>query len=166
MRLIPSPPGKIVGGKIMFEGEDLLTLPENRMRSIRGDRISMVFQEPLTSLNPVFRVGNQIAEVLQVHRNMKKRAALDTSIELLGDVGIASPEKIIRDYPHQLSGGMRQRVMIAMALACGPRLIIADEPTTALDVTVQAQIMELLQYLKENHEMALLLITHDLGVVA
>lgn len=166
MRLIPSPPGKIVGGQIMFEGENLLTLPENRMRAIRGDRISMVFQEPLTSLNPVFRVGNQIAEVLQVHRNMNKRDALDTSIKFLKDVGIPSPEKIVRDYPHQLSGGMRQRVMIAMALACGPRLIIADEPTTALDVTVQAQIMELLQHLKENHEMALLLITHDLGVVA
>ncbi|MEI6125417.1 MAG: ABC transporter ATP-binding protein, partial [Pseudomonadota bacterium] len=166
MRLIASPPGKIAGGKIIFEGEDLLSISEKKMRTIRGDKLAMVFQEPLTALNPVFRVGNQIAEVLQVHRSMKKKDALDTAVRLLKDVGIPSPETIIRDYPHQLSGGMRQRVIIAMALACEPKLIIADEPTTALDVTVQAQIMDLLQHLKENREMSLLLITHDLGVVA
>ena len=166
MRLIASPPGKIAGGKIMFEGEDILGIPEKKMRAIRGNRLAMVFQESLTALNPVFRVGNQIAEVLQVHRSMKKKDALDKAIKLLKDVGMPSPETRIRDYPHQLSGGMRQRVIIAMALACGPKLIIADEPTTALDVTVQAQIMELLHQLKKNQEMSLLLITHDLGVVA
>ena len=166
LRLIPSPPGKIVAGEIFFAGEDLLLLPEHRLREIRGNEISMVFQDPLTSLNPVFRIGAQVAEVLQVHRSMRKQDALDYTIKLLKDVGIPAPEQRIRDYPHQMSGGMRQRVMIAMALACEPQLIIADEPTTALDVTVQAQILELLHGLKKSRDMALLLITHDLGVVA
>jgi oligopeptide/dipeptide ABC transporter ATP-binding protein len=166
LRLVPSPPGKIVGGKILFEGEDIVSATEKRMREIRGNRISMIFQEPLTSLNPVFKVGAQIAEVLQIHRKMKKKAALEIASGLLKDVGIPSPERRINDYPHQLSGGMRQRVMIAMALACDPDLVIADEPTTALDVTVQSQIMDLLESLKEKHNMSLLLITHDLGVVA
>ena len=166
LRLIPSPPGKIVAGEIFFEGENLLLLPEHELRKIRGNKISMVFQDPLTSLNPAFRIGTQVAEVLQVHRNLRKQEALEYSVKLLKDVGITAPEQRIRDYPHQLSGGMRQRVMIAMALACEPQLIIADEPTTALDVTVQAQILELLHNLKESRGMALLLITHDLGVVA
>ncbi len=166
LRLIPSPPGKIVAGEIFFAGEDLLLLPEHRLREIRGNEISMVFQDPLTSLNPVFRIGAQVAEVLQVHRSMRKQDALDYTIKLLKDVGIPAPEQRVRDYPHQMSGGMRQRVMIAMALACEPQLIIADEPTTALDVTVQAQILELLHGLKKSRDMALLLITHDLGVVA
>jgi len=166
MRLVPSPPGRIVGGSILFENKDLLTVSEKAMRGIRGDRISMVFQEPLTSLNPVFRIGSQIGEVLHVHRRMKKRQVRDRTLQLLTDVGIPSPHHRINDYPHQMSGGMRQRVMIAMALACEPDLIIADEPTTALDVTVQAQIMELLQHLKEKRDMAMLLITHDLGIVA
>lgn len=166
LRLIQSPPGKIVGGEIFFEGENLLVLPETKLRDIRGNKISMVFQDPLTSLNPVFKVGLQVAEVLQVHRHMKKRAALEYTIQLFRDVGIPSPEQRIQNYPHQMSGGMRQRVMIAMALACEPQLIIADEPTTALDVTVQAQILDLLNQLKQNRGMALLLITHDLGVVA
>jgi len=166
LRLIPSPPGKIVAGEIFFAGEDLLLLPEHRLREIRGNEISMVFQDPLTSLNPVFRIGDQVAEVLQVHRSLRKQDALEYTIQLLKDVGIPAPEQRIRDYPHQMSGGMRQRVMIAMALACEPQLIIADEPTTALDVTVQAQILELLHGLKKSRDMALLLITHDLGVVA
>jgi peptide/nickel transport system ATP-binding protein len=166
LRLIPSPPGKIVAGEIFFAGEDLLLLPEQRLREIRGNEISMVFQDPLTSLNPVFRIGDQVAEVLQVHRSLRKQDALEYTIQLLKDVGIPAPEQRIRDYPHQMSGGMRQRVMIAMALACEPQLIIADEPTTALDVTVQAQILELLHGLKKSRDMALLLITHDLGVVA
>ncbi len=166
LRLVPSPPGRIAGGSILFEGRDLLALPEKKMQDIRGNKIAMVFQEPLTSLNPVFKVGDQVAEVLRVHRRMNKKQALQRTVELLNDVGIPSPEKRVNDYPHQMSGGMRQRVMIAMALACEPRLIIADEPTTALDVTVQAQIMDLFQHLQEKQHMALLLITHDLGVVA
>ena len=166
LRLLPSPPAAIAGGRILFNGENLLDLPEQKMRHIRGGKISMIFQEPLTSLNPVFRIGSQIAEVLQVHKNMSRHDALERSVELLDDVGIPSPGERIRDYPHQLSGGMRQRVMIAIAIACKPQLLIADEPTTALDVTVQAQIMELLCSLKQQHNMALLLITHDLGVVA
>ncbi len=166
LRLVPSPPGKIVGGQILFEGEDMVVATEKRMREIRGNRISMIFQEPLTSLNPAFKVGVQIAEALQIHKKMKKKAALKIASDLLNDVGIPSPARRINDYPHQMSGGMRQRVMIAMALACEPDLVIADEPTTALDVTVQSQIMDLLESLKERHNMSLLLITHDLGVVA
>ena len=166
LRLLPSPPASIAGGRIVFNGVNLLDLPEQKMRKIRGGKISIIFQEPLTSLNPVFRVGSQIAEVLQVHNDLSRQDALEKTVELLRDVGIPSPGERIRDYPHQLSGGMRQRVMIAMAIACKPQLLIADEPTTALDVTVQAQIMELLLSLKQQHNMALLLITHDLGVVA
>jgi peptide/nickel transport system ATP-binding protein/oligopeptide transport system ATP-binding protein len=166
MRLIPEPPGKIVGGQVWFGNRDLLTLPEEEMREIRGDQISMIFQEPMTSLNPVFRVGDQIAEVIEAHRKVSRKEALDRAADLLNRVGIPSPERRIRDYPHQMSGGMRQRVMIAMAIACNPRLIIADEPTTALDVTIQAQILELLQRLKEDLGTAIMLITHDLGVIA
>ncbi|MCX5901018.1 MAG: ABC transporter ATP-binding protein [Proteobacteria bacterium] len=166
LRLLPSPPASIAGGRILFNGENILDLPEKTMRHIRGGKISMIFQEPLTSLNPVFRVGSQIAEVLQVHKDLSSKDALEKAVQMLRDVGIPSPEQRIRDYPHQMSGGMRQRVMIAIAIACNPQLLIADEPTTALDVTVQAQIMELLHQLKQQHNMALLLITHDLGVVA
>ncbi|MHC1724664.1 MAG: ABC transporter ATP-binding protein [Syntrophobacteraceae bacterium] len=165
LRLIP-PPGIIAGGEIGFRGENLLSLPESEMESIRGDEISMIFQEPMTSLNPVFRIGDQIAEVLLQHRKVSKREAQTEVIELLRQVGIPSPEVRIWDYPHKMSGGMRQRVMIAMAIACNPRLIIADEPTTALDVTIQAQILALLDNLRETHGMAILLITHDLGVIA
>jgi oligopeptide/dipeptide ABC transporter ATP-binding protein len=166
LRLIPDPPGKIVGGNILFNGINLLELTEKEMRKIRGNKISMIFQEPLTSLNPVFRVGNQIAEAIQLHQRLHKKNAWEKSVEMLKLVGIPSPEKRVKDYPHQLSGGMRQRVMIAMALSCHPQLLIADEPTTALDVTIQAQILDLISSLKEKLGMALLLITHDLGVVA
>jgi peptide/nickel transport system ATP-binding protein len=166
MRLIPEPPGRIVGGRISLEGRELLGLPEAAMQEIRGNRIGMIFQEPMTSLNPVFRIGDQIAEVLERHRRMTHRQALDRSAEMLHRVGIPSPELHLRDYPHQMSGGMRQRVMIAMALACEPSLIIADEPTTAVDVTIQAQILELMRRLKESTGVSFLLITHDLGVVA
>jgi len=166
MRLIPDPPGKIVGGSISFEGTNLLSLSEKEMRDIRGNKISMIFQEPMTSLNPVFRVGEQISEVIRLHQKVGKQEGTDRAISLLKQVGIPSPETRVNDYPHQMSGGMRQRVMIAMALACNPRLIIADEPTTALDVTIQAQILELMEKLRENTGTAILLITHDLGVVA
>ncbi len=166
MRLIPQPPGKIVEGEIRFDGTDLLTLSEKKMRAIRGNKISMIFQEPMTSLNPVFKVGDQIAEVIQLHEKIGKRESMDHATDLLKQVGIPSPETRINDYPHQMSGGMRQRVMIAMALACHPRLIIADEPTTALDVTIQAQILELMEQLSRTTGTAILLITHDLGVVA
>jgi oligopeptide/dipeptide ABC transporter ATP-binding protein len=166
LRLIPDPPGKIVGGSILFDSVNLLELSEKEMRKIRGNKISMIFQEPLTSLNPVFCVGDQIAEAIQLHQKLKKKEAWEKSIEMLKLVGIPSPEKRVKDYPHQLSGGMRQRVMIAMALSCHPQLLIADEPTTALDVTIQAQIMDLINTLKEELGMALFLITHDLGVVA
>ena len=166
MGLVPHPPGRIVAGEIRFEGTDLRTLSERRMRKIRGNRISMIFQEPMTSLNPVFRVREQIGEVLRLHRGMNRKAALERSIDLLRQVGIPSPESRVHDYPHQMSGGMRQRVMIAMALACDPRLVIADEPTTALDVTIQAQILELLDRLRRDTGAAVLLVTHDLGVVA
>ncbi|KIH76433.1 peptide/nickel transport system ATP-binding protein [Geoalkalibacter ferrihydriticus] len=165
LRLVP-PPGRIVEGEILFHGEDLLRLPLAEMRRIRGNRISMIFQEPMTSLNPVFRIGDQIGEVLRLHKNLDAAAALDAAEELLHKVGIAAARKRLHEYPHNLSGGMRQRVMIAMALACDPQLLIADEPTTALDVTIQAQIMDLLRNLKEERQMATLLITHDLGIVA
>lgn len=166
MRLIPSPPGKIQQGKIRFAGVDLLSLSEQQMRRIRGNSISMIFQEPMTSLNPVYTIGNQIGEVFRLHKGSSKTEARDRSIEILRKVRIPSPEKRIDEYPHQLSGGMRQRVMIAMALACEPSLLIADEPTTALDVTIQAQILELINILREETGMACMLITHDLGVVA
>jgi peptide/nickel transport system ATP-binding protein len=166
MRLVPDPPGRIVAGKILFQGTDLLTLTEKEMQSIRGKQIAMIFQEPMTSLNPVFTVGNQINEMLRLHLKMSKREALERTIELLAQVGIPSPEQRVKEYPHQLSGGMRQRVMIAMAISCHPDLVIADEPTTALDVTIQAQILNLLKHLREELGMAMILISHDLGVIA
>ena len=166
MRLIPSPPGKIVGGEILLRGQNLLKLDREKMRKVRGNEISMVFQEPMTSLNPVFTIGNQIAEAIRLHQGLGRRETREKVIEMLRLVKIADPEARISDYPHQLSGGMRQRVMIAMALSCNPSLLIADEPTTALDVTIQAQILELMKELQERLGMALLLITHDLGVVA
>lgn len=166
MRLVPSPPGRIVGGEILYRGQDLLKLGLEAMRKIRGNEISMIFQEPMTSLNPVFTVGNQIAEAVRLHQGLGKREAREKTIEMLRVVRIADPESRVDEYPHQLSGGMRQRVMIAMALACNPSLLIADEPTTALDVTIQAQILELINELQQRLGMSLLLITHDLGVVA
>ncbi|MFQ5540053.1 MAG: ABC transporter ATP-binding protein, partial [Candidatus Binatia bacterium] len=166
MRLIPSPPGKVVGGQVLLRGQDLLKLNGEKMRKIRGNEISMVFQEPMTSLNPVFTIGNQIAEAIRLHQGLNRKETRDKVIEMLRLVKIAEPETRVNDYPHQLSGGMRQRVMIAMALSCNPSLLIADEPTTALDVTIQAQILELMGELQETLGMALLLITHDLGVVA
>ncbi len=166
MRLIPSPPGKIIGGEVIYKGRDLLKLTEAEMRSIRGNEISMVFQDPMTSLNPVFTVGNQIEEAIILHQKVGKKEARARAIEALRSVYIPSPETRIDDYPHQLSGGMRQRVMIAMALACNPQVLIADEPTTALDVTIQAQILDLLRDIQKKRGLALILITHDLGVVA
>ena len=166
MQLIESPPGKIVGGEILFEGEDLLKKSKNEMRKIRGSKIAMIFQEPMTSLNPVFTVGQQIMEALKIHTGMDKHQAKEHAIEMLKLVRIPMPEKRFNEYPHQLSGGMRQRVMIAIALCCHPQLLIADEPTTALDVTVQAQIMDLIQQLKEEENMGVILITHDMAVVA
>lgn len=166
MRLIPSPPGKIVGGEILLRGRNLLELNREEMRKMRGNEISMVFQEPMTSLNPVFTIGNQIGEAIRLHQGLNRRETRKKVVEMLRLVKIADPETRISDYPHQLSGGMRQRVMIAMALSCNPSLLIADEPTTALDVTIQAQILELMRELQERLGMALLLITHDLGVVA
>jgi oligopeptide/dipeptide ABC transporter ATP-binding protein len=165
MRLI-SPPGKIASGEIFFDGKNLLKLSEAEMREIRGDDIAMIFQDPMTSLNPVFTVGEQIAEALRLHRRLSRKAARAAAIEAMREVAIPDPARRADDYPHQLSGGMRQRVMIAMALACDPKLLIADEPTTALDVTIQAQILELLNELRKSRELAVLLITHDLGVVA
>ena len=165
MRLI-APPGKIVGGEIVFDGKNLLKLSDAEMRQIRGDDIAMIFQDPMTSLNPVFTVGEQIAEALRLHRKLSRPDARAAAIEAMQEVAIPDPARRVDDYPHQLSGGMRQRVMIAMALACDPKLLIADEPTTALDVTIQAQILELLDELRRNRELAVLLITHDLGVVA
>jgi oligopeptide/dipeptide ABC transporter ATP-binding protein len=166
LRLIQSPPGKIVQGNILFRGQDLLALSESEMRHVRGNDIAMIFQEPMTSLNPVFTIGSQIIEAVRLHQNVGQKEAINRTVEMLKLVGIADPEHRIADYPHQLSGGMRQRVMIAMALSCNPDLLIADEPTTALDVTIQAQIMDLLWKLKDELGMAILLITHDLGVVA
>lgn len=166
MRLVPSPPGRIERGSIYFNGIDLLALSESAMREIRGNDISMIFQEPMTSLNPVFRVQDQIGEVFRVHRNMGRAEAAEASVEMLQKVGIPSPKKRAKDYPHQMSGGMRQRVMIAMALACDPKLMLADEPTTALDVTIQAQILELMNDIKARLSTGIILITHDLGVVA
>jgi len=166
LRLIPSPPGRIDAGSIRFEGRDLLSLDEESMRRVRGNDIAMIFQEPMTSLNPVFTVGSQIAEPLRLHRGLSKRDAKAEAVRLLERVEIPDPARRVHDYPHQLSGGMRQRVMIAMALSCNPRLLIADEPTTALDVTIQAQILDLLDSLKRDAGMAVLLITHDLGVIA
>ena len=166
IRLIPDPPGKIMGGKIFFEGDNLLLYSEARMRKIRGNRISMIFQEPMTSLNPVFTVGNQVAEVIRLHQGLSRKDTQERVIEMFQLVRIPAPEARLTDYPHQMSGGMRQRVMIAMALACSPRLMIADEPTTALDVTIQAQILDLMNKLKEETGAAILFITHDLGVIA
>jgi oligopeptide transport system ATP-binding protein len=166
MRLIPNPPGKIVEGEIIFEGQDLLKLSEPQMRKIRGNDISMIFQEPMTSLNPVYTIGDQISEAVQLHQGLNYKEATGKAVEMLRLVGIPLPERRVKEYPHQLSGGMRQRVMIAMALSCNPKLLIADEPTTALDVTIQAQILELMKKLKKELGMAIMLITHDLGVVA
>src|SRR5690242_8911038 len=165
MRLI-APPGRIVNGEILFDGKDLLKLSNSEMREMRGDDIAMIFQDPMTSLNPVFTVGEQIAEALRLHRKMSRTEARLATIEAMREVAIPDPARRVNDYPHQLSGGMRQRVMIAMALACNPKLLIADEPTTALDVTIQAQILELLNELRKQRDLAVLLITHDLGVVA
>lgn len=159
-------PGKVTGGKILFHGEDLREKSTKEMRSIRGDKISMIFQEPMTSLNPVQRIGEQLCESILTHTDMNKKQATEHAIEMLRLVGIPSPEQRIKDYPHQMSGGMRQRVMIAMALCCNPELLIADEPTTALDVTIQAQILDLINKLRNDIGMAVMLITHDLGVVA
>src|SRR3954469_782997 len=166
MRLVPDPPGRIVGGSVVLEGTDLLGLDEAEMRQIRGNRISMIFQEPMTSLNPVIRIGDQISEAVRLHRRMTTKEAWNRSIEMLRLVRIPEPARRAQEYPHQLSGGMRQRAMIAMALACRPALLIADEPTTALDVTIQAQILALMLDLQKELGMGLILITHDLGVVA
>lgn len=166
MGLIPSPPGKVENGQIFFEGEDLLQKTSKEMCAIRGNKISMIFQEPMTSLNPVFTIGHQLQDVFIVHRNMKRREAREAALKMLQTVRIPSPEKVLDYYPNQLSGGMRQRVMIAMALSCRPRILIADEPTTALDVTIQAQIIRLISELKEEMNSSVILITHDLGVVA
>jgi peptide/nickel transport system ATP-binding protein len=166
LRLIPSPPGRIVSGAIRFAGRDLLGLSDAEMRQVRGNEISMIFQEPMTSLNPVLTIGRQIAETLTLHQGLDHKAALDRAADMLRLVHIPEPRRRIGEYPHQLSGGMRQRVMIAMALACNPKLLIADEPTTALDVTIQAQILDLMRELKQKIDAAIVLITHDLGVVA
>ena len=166
MKLIAMPPGRIVAGEILWKGRDLVPLSADEMRPIRAKEIAMVFQEPMTSLNPVYTVGDQIVEALRLHRGMDRKAARAEAVRLLAEVGISEPKRRLDEYPHQLSGGMRQRVMIAMALSCEPKLLVADEPTTALDVTIQAQILELLAELQERRGMAVLLITHDLGVVA
>jgi len=166
MRLVESPPGKIVDGEILFKGRDLTKVSEKEMRKIRGNEISMIFQEPMTSLNPVYTVGDQIAETIILHKKVSKKEARRQAVEMLTKVGIPLPEQRVDEYPHQLSGGMRQRVMIAMALSCDPELLIADEPTTALDVTIQAQILDLMNSLKKEFGMAIMMITHDLGVIA
>jgi oligopeptide/dipeptide ABC transporter ATP-binding protein len=166
LRLLPTPPAKYAGGRILFEGRDLLKLSEREMRQVRGRDIAMIFQEPMTSLNPVFTIGNQIAEAVTLHQHVNGREAMKIAEKALSDVGINDANRRLAEYPHQMSGGMRQRIMIAMALACKPKLLIADEPTTALDVTIQAQILELLRKLQHDTGMSILLITHDLGVVA
>jgi len=166
LRLIPEPPGKIVNGRILFDGRDILAIPMDEMRSIRGKRISMIFQEPMSSLNPVYTVGDQIGEMFSLHQGSSKRESLERAVEMLRKVQIPAPERRVHAYPHQLSGGMRQRAMIAMALACNPEILIADEPTTALDVTVQAQIINLMRQLRRDYETAIIIITHDLGVIA
>jgi len=166
MRLVPIPPGRIAGGEILFEGTDILKLPASAMRNVRGNKISMIFQEPMTSLNPVFTVGDQVAEAIGLHERLSSREIRNRVIEAFRLVRIPAPETRVNDYPHQMSGGMRQRVMIAMALACHPKLMIADEPTTALDVTIQAQILDLMNNLKEETGASILFITHDLGVIA
>jgi peptide/nickel transport system ATP-binding protein/oligopeptide transport system ATP-binding protein len=166
LRLIPSPPARIASGQVMLQGENLVEALNERMRQIRGGQISMIFQEPMTSLNPVFTIGHQIAETFRIHQNLEGQDAKDATLDVLGKVQIPSPEKRIKEYPHQLSGGMRQRVMIAMALACNPEILIADEPTTALDVTIQAQILDLMLALRKELGTAILMITHDLGVIA
>jgi peptide/nickel transport system ATP-binding protein len=166
MRLVPKPRGKIVGGQILFDGKNLLDLTEEQMTGVRGNDISMIFQEPMTALNPVLTIGEQITEVLIRHRNMNKRQATEKAIEMLKFVGVPRAEQIVNEYPHQLSGGLRQRVMIAMAMVCEPKLLIADEPTTALDVTIQAQVLELMKKMRDDLNTSVILITHDLGVVA
>ena len=166
MKLIPQPPGKIVHGEILFEGQDLVEYSLTQMRSIRGNRIAMIFQEPMTSLNPVYAIGDQIAEMISLHQKVGKRESRNRAVEMLRRVQIPAPEKRVHEYPHQLSGGMRQRAMIAMALSCNPEILIADEPTTALDVTVQAQILELMLQLQADYNTAIMMITHDLGVIA
>jgi oligopeptide transport system ATP-binding protein len=166
MRLIPQPPGKIVSGEVVFDGRDLLKLKEDDMRKVRGNDIAMIFQDPMTSLNPVLTIGRQISEALELHKGMDRSQARKRTIELLELVGIPSARSRVDDYPHQFSGGMRQRVMIAMALSCEPKLLLADEPTTALDVTIQAQILDLIKRLREELGMAIIMITHDLGVIA
>jgi len=166
MRLISDPPGRIISGSIMFEGEDLLDFSQSRMRGLRGNKIAMIFQEPMTSLNPVYTIGDQIGETYRTHHDMSKKDSLKQAAEMLQIVGISSPHKRIYEYPHQLSGGMRQRVMVAMAMVCQPELLIADEPTTALDVTIQAQILDLMMELQEKMGMAIMMITHDLGVIS
>jgi oligopeptide/dipeptide ABC transporter ATP-binding protein len=165
MRLVPDPPGRIVGGEIIFEGRDLLKLTEPEMRTVRGNTISMIFQEPMTALNPVYKIGSLMAEVIRLHQKVGKAGAMDRALEMLSKVGIADPERRLDEYPHEISGGMRQRVLIGMALSSQPKLVIADEPTTALDVTIQAQILDLINALKDEMGTSNLLITHDLGVI-
>jgi oligopeptide/dipeptide ABC transporter ATP-binding protein len=166
MRLVPQPPGRIVEGEILYEGRDIVTMPNRELRRIRGKEMSMVFQDPMTSLNPVFTCGDQIAEALMLHEGLDRKVALERAIDMLDRVRIADARRRAAEYPHQLSGGMRQRVMMAMMLSCNPKLLVADEPTTALDVTIQAQILELLNELKTRMDMAVMLITHDMGVIA
>jgi peptide/nickel transport system ATP-binding protein len=166
MGLVPHPPGKVVGGKILFKGEDLTKASERRMRQIRGNEIAMIFQEPMTSLNPLFTIGDQLVEAIRIHKKWSKQKARERAIEMMKHVGLPRAEELMNEYPHQLSGGMRQRVMIAMAMVCEPKLLIADEPTTALDVTIQAQILQLMKKLNEESNTAVIMITHDLGVVA
>lgn len=165
MRLVPEPPGRIIGGEIIFDGQDILKLREAEMRRMRGNTLSMIFQEPMTALNPVYRIGSQMAEVIQLHQKVSKKEAMDRALDMLHKVGIPDPKQRLREYPHQMSGGMRQRVLIAMALSSHPKMVIADEPTTALDVTIQAQILDLMNQLKEEMGTSNLLITHDLGVI-